>query len=35
LHALAETGATAAISGKALLEELIAPEDLQPFLPNA
>jgi phosphoribosylformimino-5-aminoimidazole carboxamide ribotide isomerase len=35
LHALAETGAAAAISGKALLEELIAPEDLQPFLPNA
>jgi phosphoribosylformimino-5-aminoimidazole carboxamide ribotide isomerase len=35
LLALAETGAAAAISGKALLEELIAPEELQPFLPNA
>lgn len=34
LHALAETGATAAISGKALLEELIPIEDLQAFLPN-
>jgi phosphoribosylformimino-5-aminoimidazole carboxamide ribotide isomerase len=35
LHALADAGATAAISGKALLEELIAVEELQPFLPNA
>jgi phosphoribosylformimino-5-aminoimidazole carboxamide ribotide isomerase len=35
LHALAGAGATAAISGKALLEELISVEDLQPFLPNA
>jgi phosphoribosylformimino-5-aminoimidazole carboxamide ribotide isomerase len=35
LHALAAAGATAAISGKALLEELISVEDLQPFLPNA
>jgi phosphoribosylformimino-5-aminoimidazole carboxamide ribotide isomerase len=35
LHALADAGATAAISGKALLEDLIAPSELQPFLPNA
>jgi phosphoribosylformimino-5-aminoimidazole carboxamide ribotide isomerase len=35
LHALREAGATAAISGKALLEERILPEDWQPFLPNA
>jgi phosphoribosylformimino-5-aminoimidazole carboxamide ribotide isomerase len=35
LHALAETGAAAAISGKALLEDLIPMEDLQPFLQNA
>jgi phosphoribosylformimino-5-aminoimidazole carboxamide ribotide isomerase len=35
LHALSEAGAAAAISGKALLENLIAPEELQPFLPNA
>jgi len=35
LRALAQAGASAAISGKALLEELIAAEDLQPFLPNA
>jgi phosphoribosylformimino-5-aminoimidazole carboxamide ribotide isomerase len=35
LHALAEIGAAAAISGKALLEDLIPFEDLQPFLPNA
>jgi phosphoribosylformimino-5-aminoimidazole carboxamide ribotide isomerase len=32
LHALAEAGACAAISGKALLENLIPIEDLQPFL---
>jgi phosphoribosylformimino-5-aminoimidazole carboxamide ribotide isomerase len=35
LHALAAAGAAAAISGKALLEELIPVEELQPFLPNA
>jgi phosphoribosylformimino-5-aminoimidazole carboxamide ribotide isomerase len=35
LHALADAGASAAVSGKALLEGLISPEDLQPFLPNA
>lgn len=35
LHALAAAGAAAAISGKALLEELIPLEDLQPFLPDA
>ena len=35
LHALTAAGAAAAISGKALLEELIPLEDLQPFLPNA
>jgi phosphoribosylformimino-5-aminoimidazole carboxamide ribotide isomerase len=35
LHALRDAGAAAAISGKALLEELIPAEDLQPFLPNA
>jgi phosphoribosylformimino-5-aminoimidazole carboxamide ribotide isomerase len=35
LHALGECGAAAAISGKALLEELIPIEELRPFLPNA
>jgi phosphoribosylformimino-5-aminoimidazole carboxamide ribotide isomerase len=35
LWALARTGVKAAISGKALLDELIPLEDLQPFLPNA
>jgi phosphoribosylformimino-5-aminoimidazole carboxamide ribotide isomerase len=35
LWALAAAGASAAISGKALLEQLIPHEDLQPFLPNA
>jgi phosphoribosylformimino-5-aminoimidazole carboxamide ribotide isomerase len=35
LHELARAGATAAISGKALLEELIPIEELKPFLPNA
>ena len=35
LRALAECGAAAAISGKALLEELIPLEELRPFLPNA
>jgi phosphoribosylformimino-5-aminoimidazole carboxamide ribotide isomerase len=34
LHALSEAGAAAAISGKALLENLIPIEELQPFLPN-
>ena len=34
LHALAKAGAAAAVSGKALLEDLIPAEDLQPFLPN-
>ena len=35
LQALSDAGAAAAISGKALLENLIPIEDLQPFLPNA
>jgi phosphoribosylformimino-5-aminoimidazole carboxamide ribotide isomerase len=35
LHALNDAGAAAAISGKALLEELIPAEELRPFLPNA
>jgi phosphoribosylformimino-5-aminoimidazole carboxamide ribotide isomerase len=35
LRALASCGVAAAISGKALLENLIAPGELQPFLPNA
>jgi len=35
LRALAQLGASAAISGKALLEQLIPREELQPFLPNA
>ena len=35
LSALAATGSAAAISGKALLEELIKPSELLPFLPNA
>jgi phosphoribosylformimino-5-aminoimidazole carboxamide ribotide isomerase len=35
LAALAATGCAAAISGKALLEELIKPAELVPFLPNA
>jgi len=35
LHALMRAGAAAAISGKALLEELVPLQDLQPFLPNA
>jgi phosphoribosylformimino-5-aminoimidazole carboxamide ribotide isomerase len=35
LHALCDAGAAAAISGKALLEELIPVEELQTFLPNA
>jgi len=35
LAALAAAGSAAAISGKALLEELISPSELRPFLPNA
>jgi phosphoribosylformimino-5-aminoimidazole carboxamide ribotide isomerase len=35
LQALAQTGVAAAVSGKALLEDLIPVEELQPFLPNA
>jgi phosphoribosylformimino-5-aminoimidazole carboxamide ribotide isomerase len=35
LQALASSGAAAAISGKALLEDLIPVEELRPFLPNA
>jgi phosphoribosylformimino-5-aminoimidazole carboxamide ribotide isomerase len=35
LAALARIGATAAVSGKALLEERIRPEELRPFLPDA
>jgi phosphoribosylformimino-5-aminoimidazole carboxamide ribotide isomerase len=35
LGALAATGVAAAISGKALLEERIAPGEMQPYLPNA
>jgi len=35
LRALARAGARAAISGKALLEQLMTREELQPFLPNA
>jgi phosphoribosylformimino-5-aminoimidazole carboxamide ribotide isomerase len=34
LHALAGVGCQAAISGKALLEDLIPPGELLPFLPN-
>jgi phosphoribosylformimino-5-aminoimidazole carboxamide ribotide isomerase len=35
LQALCDVGAAAAISGKAMLENLIPIEELQPFLPNA
>jgi phosphoribosylformimino-5-aminoimidazole carboxamide ribotide isomerase len=35
LGALARIGVAATISGKALLEELIPPEELRPFLPDA
>lgn len=35
LTALARLGVAAAISGKALLEERIPPEELRPFLPDA
>jgi phosphoribosylformimino-5-aminoimidazole carboxamide ribotide isomerase len=34
LQALAQLGVAAAVSGKALLEERIRPEELRPFLPN-
>jgi phosphoribosylformimino-5-aminoimidazole carboxamide ribotide isomerase len=35
LHALAQIGVAAAVSGKALLEERIPLQELRPFLPNA
>jgi phosphoribosylformimino-5-aminoimidazole carboxamide ribotide isomerase len=35
LHALRDSGVAAVISGRALLENKISLEDLQPFLPNA
>ena len=35
LAALARLGVAAAVSGKALLEERIDPEELRPFLPDA
>jgi phosphoribosylformimino-5-aminoimidazole carboxamide ribotide isomerase len=35
LAALAATGVAAAVSGKALLEGLLAPEEVRPFLPGA
>ena len=35
LQALAAVGVAAAVSGKALLEERITPEELRPFLPDA
>ena len=35
LRALQDCGVAAVISGRALLENKISPEDLQPFLPNA
>jgi phosphoribosylformimino-5-aminoimidazole carboxamide ribotide isomerase len=35
MHALADAGAAAAISGRALLEDLIPAQELQAFLPNA
>ncbi len=35
LRALSETGVAAAISGRALLEERLRAEELQPFLPSA
>jgi phosphoribosylformimino-5-aminoimidazole carboxamide ribotide isomerase len=35
LHALAATGASAVISGRALLEGRLNPEELEPFLPAA
>ncbi len=35
LAALAQLGMAAAVSGKALLEARMTPEELRPFLPNA
>ena len=35
LEALRRSGVAGAISGKALLDRLISPEELRPFLPNA
>lgn len=35
LEALADVGVAAAVSGKALLERRITPEELRPFLPDA
>jgi phosphoribosylformimino-5-aminoimidazole carboxamide ribotide isomerase len=35
LTALANLGVTAAVSGRALLEQIMPPEELQPFLPDA
>jgi phosphoribosylformimino-5-aminoimidazole carboxamide ribotide isomerase len=35
LRALQDLGLSAAVSGKALLEQRMAREELQPFLPNA
>jgi phosphoribosylformimino-5-aminoimidazole carboxamide ribotide isomerase len=35
LRSLSECGVAAAISGRALLENKISPEELRPFLPNA
>jgi phosphoribosylformimino-5-aminoimidazole carboxamide ribotide isomerase len=35
LRALADTGVAAAVSGKALIEGRISPEELRPFLPDA
>ena len=35
LAALARVGVAAAVSGKALLEQRMTPEELRPFLPNA
>ena len=35
LHALRDCGVAAVISGKAMLEKRISPEELRPFLPNA
>jgi phosphoribosylformimino-5-aminoimidazole carboxamide ribonucleotide (ProFAR) isomerase len=35
LRALAAIGVAAAISGRALLEQRLSAEELEPFLPNA
>jgi phosphoribosylformimino-5-aminoimidazole carboxamide ribotide isomerase len=35
LNELARIGVSAAVSGKALIEGRIAPEELQPYLPGA